>query len=198
MPKDIPNDQSNGYDKLAETYIRTRSPEIGAATVRQWSKLLPPASAVLDLGCGHGMPISHILNQEGFTLYGIDASPAMIAIFRKRFPHASAECSSVEQSHLFQRTYDGIVAWGLLFLLTAPNQAIVIQKVAKALSPRGRFLFTAPRESVEWRDTLTGLHSLSLGLERYNQLLADQGLVLIDEHWDEGSNHYYSVLKPEE
>ena len=197
MTKPNPHDKSNGYENLADTFIRTRNPQIGAATVQEWSKALPPKSTVLDLGCGPGIPVSSVLSREGFVLYGIDASAKMIAAYHQRFPDAQTECSAAEESQFFHRTFDGIVAWGFIFLLSVPNQTTVIAKVAQALSPGGRFLFTSPQEATEWNDALTGLPSISLGLEGYNQLLLAQGLLLLGEHTDEGNNHYYSVLKPQ-
>jgi hypothetical protein len=67
----------------------------------------------------------------------------------------------------------------------------VIQKVAKALRPGGKFLFTSPEQPVTWRDILTGRESISLGRERYRQILNAAGLVLLGEGLDEADNHYY-------
>jgi 2-polyprenyl-3-methyl-5-hydroxy-6-metoxy-1,4-benzoquinol methylase len=142
------------------------------------------------------VPISQALIEEGFNVYGVDASAKLIAAFRKRYPHAQAECSAVEDSEFFGRTFDGGVAWGLMFLLPADVQSAVIGKVAGALNPAGKFLFTSPREPAVWRDALTGRESISLGAESYQQILRAEGLVLVGEQLDEGSNHYYLVSKP--
>jgi 2-polyprenyl-3-methyl-5-hydroxy-6-metoxy-1,4-benzoquinol methylase len=192
----IPQDKSNGYEEAAERFMSARNPGIGAATVREWSQTMEPNSSILDLGCGHGVPISQVLTEEGFTVYGVDASPKLIAAFRTRFPDLQAECSSVERSEFFRRRFDGVVAVGLMLLLRPEIQKIVIGKVAKALSPGGRFLFTSPREAVSWSDALTGRVSISLGVEQYERLLRADGLVLVGEKSDEGENHYYSVSKP--
>src|SRR6516162_7897766 len=73
MASTLQHDKSNRYEQLAETFIRTRDRRIGAVTVREWSKTLPPASSILDLGCGHGLPISQVLINDGFAVYGVDA-----------------------------------------------------------------------------------------------------------------------------
>jgi 2-polyprenyl-3-methyl-5-hydroxy-6-metoxy-1,4-benzoquinol methylase len=52
----------------------------------------PQGAIVLDLGCGSGVPISQAIADEGLTVYGVDASPSMIAAFRAWFPEAAAEC----------------------------------------------------------------------------------------------------------
>jgi SAM-dependent methyltransferase len=191
----MPQDKSNGYEQLAETFIRARNRQIGTATVREWSKTLPPGSSILDLGCGNGVPISEVLINEGFAVYGVDASPKLIAAFRERFPDAHAECSAVEDSGFFRRTFDGAIAWGLMFLLPADIQAALIRKIARTLNPSGRFLFTSPQEPLTWFDALTERKSISLGAEVYQQILHAEGLTLVGETLDEGDNHYYLVSK---
>jgi hypothetical protein len=105
------------------------------------------------------------------------------------------EHNTVEASEFFDRTFDGVLAWGLLFLLEPVAQALVIEKVAAALNPGGRFLFTAPKEPLEWLDAMTGRQSQSLGAQTYARLLRDAGLTWVGEAQDEGGNHYYFVEK---
>ena len=190
----ISADRSNGYEAVSGEFMsgRARS-SIGAATVRRWAKDLPPSGDVLDLGCGHGAPISEALVDEGLNVFGVDASRTMIAAFRARFPHAQAECNAVEDSCFFDRRFDGVVAWGLMFLLQPDAQANLINKVAAALKPGGRFMFTAPYQVCEWSDILTGQKSVSLGADAYRRIVEAAGLILDDEDDDEGQNHYYFV-----
>lgn len=148
---------------------------MGVATVRNWAESLSPGGSVLDLGCGHGMPISKALIDKGLAVYGIDASPSLIAAFRLRFPSATIECSAIEDSRFFARKFDGIVAWGLMFLLPPDVQATLIHKVALALRPGGRFLFTAPQQACEWLDNLTGQKSSSLGSATYRKIVESVG-----------------------
>jgi cyclopropane fatty-acyl-phospholipid synthase-like methyltransferase len=157
--------------------------------------MLPRGCAILELGCGHGV-VSKVLVDEGFEMYGIDASVKMIEAFRQRFPDAHAECSAVEDSDFFRRTFDAVVAWGLMFLLPPDVQVTLIPKIGRALRPGGKLLFTAPTQECTWQDALTGRESFSLGDEHYRQLLVIEGLVLDGEESDEGDNHYYLVSKP--
>jgi SAM-dependent methyltransferase len=132
--------------------------------------------------------------ERGFAVLGVDASARMFAAFRERFPIAHAECAAVEDSGFFNRKFDGIVAWGLMFLLPAGAQALVIRKAARALKPGGRFLFTSPPQAVTWPDALTGRASVSLGVEEYRRILCAEGLLLAGQRTDEGENHYYLTL----
>ncbi len=186
-------DPSSGYDAIADEFVRVRNPLIGRATVLHWAHTLPRGGSVLDLGCGHGVPVSDVLIEAGLDVSGIDASPAMIAAYRTRFPHAAAACEAVETSGFFGRTFDGVVAWGLLFLLAPDAQVELIRRVASALRPGGSLLFTAPDPPAVWQDALTGRESRSLGRDGYVAALEAAGLTLVSEHDDEGGNHYYEA-----
>lgn len=195
MRKGADVDPSNGYEAVASEFVRVRNPRIGVATVRAWARSLPPGASILDLGCGDGVPIGIALMTDGFKLYGVDASLTLTAAFRRRLPHADVVCEAVEDSSFFRRTFDGVIAVGLMFLLSAEPQRSLIHKVAVALNPGGRFLFTAPVQVGTWDDALTGRESVSLGADEYEAALADAGLTLMGEHTDEGGNHYYDARK---
>ena len=157
--------------------------------------MLPGGATVLDLGCGTGVPISQALIDRGFNVFGVDASPKMVAAFRASFPTVPVECAAVEDSDLFGRTFDGVVACGLFFLLDGEVQRRLVAKIASVLRSGGRFLFTAPSQSCSWRDALTGRTSISLGYEAYRKALEAEGMSLVGTQLDEGENHYYFAQK---
>src|SRR5215831_12504549 len=191
------DDASNGYEEVADIFIAGRGTRpavgdaIGAAIVRAWAEDFPSGASVLDLGSGPGEPVTRVLRDAGLTTCAIDASPKMVAAFRERFPGVPIEHNTVEASDFFGRKFDGVIAWGLLFLLEPAAQAHVIGKVGRTLAPAGRFLFTAHRQPIEWLDAMTGRRSRSLGARRYERLLRDAGLIWVSEAEDEGENHYY-------
>jgi len=192
------SDKSNGYDEIAAIFISGRGRNhsgVGASVVTDWSQKLPDRATVLDLGCGNGVPISQALIERGFNVYGVDASARMVAAFRASFPTVPVECAAVEDSDFFGRTFDGVVAWGLFFLLDAEVQRRLIAKVAAVLPSGGRLLFTAPSESCSWADAMTGRTSISLGYEAYRKALEAEGMSLVGTRLDEGENHYYFAQK---
>jgi SAM-dependent methyltransferase len=189
-------DRSEGWDGVAEQFMTARS-GIGASLVRSWARdHLPPSGTVVDVGCGSGVPIAQALVEEGFTVFGIDASPRLVAAFRSRFPGAPSACEPAQDSTFFHRSFDAAVSIGLLFLLSADDQRKLLGRVADALKPGGRFLFSAPRERCEWSDILTGRRSMSLGEQTYQQLLEASGLRLVGCRGDEGENNYFDAVKP--
>lgn len=192
----MPDDPSEGWDALAQRFMQMRS-GVGAGLVRNWAiAQLSAGSAIVDVGCGSGVPIAEALMEAGFAVSGIDASPRLVAAFHARFPDAPVACEAAQLSAFFDRTFDAAVCVGLIFLLSEADQAALIGRVAQALKPGGRFLFTAPLQVCEWRDNLTGRLSRALGQAAYTALLEACGLSLVASHHDEGGNHYYEAIKP--
>jgi SAM-dependent methyltransferase len=188
-------DQSNGWNDIADQFIAARS-MVGRVLVGNWARdHLPHASRVIDIGCGSGVPITEALIDEGFDVYAIDAAPNLIAAFQQRFPHVPSVCEAAQDSDFFGLNFDAAVSIGLMFLLSAQDQNKLIDRAAQALRPGGRFLFTAPRERCEWRDLLTGRHSISLGEAEYSRLLQEAGLATINIYTDEGGNRYFDAIK---
>lgn len=189
-------DASNGYEEFASEFIAARGPSIGVDVVRDWARNLPSGAAILDLGCGSGVPISRSLIEDGFRVYGVDASPTLAAEFGRRFPTMQVACEPVETSAFFGRSFDGVIAIGLMFLLPADVQRFLIFKVASTLRRGGHFLFTSPYQVCQWKDLITGRASRSLGEDAYNTLLSEARLVLVDNYTGQGGTYYFHALKP--
>ena len=192
-------DRSNGYEGIADEFVanRGRAPStgIGTSEVRAWARELPRGAAVLDLGCGPGIPLTQLLVVEGLSVHAIDAAPSFVEAFRRNLPGVPVACETVEESTFFDRQFDGIVAWGLMFLLAEQDQRRLLRTMAKLLVPGGRLLFTSPAEVCTWNDVLTGLESRSLGAVEYRRELTAAGLRIQAEYEDVGQNHYYDAAK---
>lgn len=194
-------DQSNGYEGIAIEFLARRgsgrSTGIGVKETRTWTRTLPPGAAVIDLGCGPGFPITAVLVAEGLNVFAVDAAPSFVEAFRRNLPNTPVVCEAVQDSTFFDRSFDGVVAWGLIFLLSPDDQRRLIERVADILVPGGRFLFTscAGTEPLVWSDAMTGLESRSLGAEEYQRQLSAMGFSVTGEYEDEGQNHYYDAVK---
>jgi SAM-dependent methyltransferase len=194
-------DPSNGYEAVAAEFLagRGRAPSsaVGARAVRDWARTLPSGATVIDLGCGSGLPITKVLVGEGLKVYAIDAAKSLAAAFRHNLPGIPIACESVEVSPFFDRMFDGVVTWGLMFLLFPEAQRRLIKRIADILVPGGRLLFTscAGTEPLVWNDAMTGLESRSLGGVEYRTLLSAVGLTVTSEYEDEGQNHYFDAFK---
>lgn len=183
----------NGWESIASEFVAARS-ATGSDMARRWATRLRPGGDVLDLGCGSGFPIASTLTEQGYAVFGVDASPTLVSMFRRRLYNAQAACETVQDSAFFGRTFDGVIAVGLMFLLSEDDQRQLIEKIGKALKPGGRFLFSAPRQRCAWNDVQTGQVSLSLGEAEYERLLAGAHMRLMSTYVDEGDNHYVDAM----
>lgn len=188
-------DQSAGWDAVSDQFMAIRS-KVGASLVLTWAKdRLPRSAAILDIGCGSGVPIAQALAEDGFSVWGVDASPSLISAYRRNLPDMPAACEPAQESPFFHRTFVGVVSIGLVFLLDEDDQRKLLTNVANVLEPGGRFLFSAPREVCRWKDTLTDRASMSLGADAYAAHLISVGLRLNDCRSDEGGNNYYEAVR---
>ncbi len=192
-------DLSNGYEEFASEFIKARSRNIGVSLVTEWTKKLPPNATVIDIGCGNGIPITNTLidigTGNGINVFAIDASPFMVQAFSKQFPTIKAKCESVQQSDFFNERYDGVVAIGIMFLLSEPEQLTLIKKISTIIKKGGNFLFSAPTEKGNWKDVITGRESISLGKQAYTKALENAGFQLLGTMADEGGGNYYNAHK---
>ena len=193
-------DRSNGYEAIAAEFLARRggasSTAIGVREVREWARTLSTGATVIDLGCGPGFPITEVLVAERLRVFALDATPSFVLqAFRRNLPDTPIVCEGVQGSTFFGRTFDGVLAWGLMFLLSTEDQGRLIQSMADILVPGGRLLFTSTAEPLVWNDAMTGLESRSLGVDEYRRQLLDVGLSVSSEHEDVGQNHYFDAFK---
>jgi SAM-dependent methyltransferase len=163
--------------------------------VQRWARTLPRGSSVIDLGCGPGFPIMAVLVDEGLHVFGVDAALSFVAAFQRNLPGTPIKCEAVQESRFFDRTFDAVLAWGLMFLLQVGDQHRLIQRFAEILVPGGRLLFTSTAKPAVWNDAMTGLESVSLGAGQYRKLLEAVGISVPEEYEDEGENHYFDAFK---
>ncbi len=100
---------------------------------------LPRRGLVLDLGCGAG-PLSAALVRRGCAVWGLDISPAMIALARRRAPRATFVVGSLNATPL--PTCDAAIAIGEV-LNYLPSIDRTLRRVRAALRPGGVFVFDA-------------------------------------------------------
>ena len=143
----------NSQDKLTEAYVSThfghiRTPDLDGIRRdfpffrRHLLRHLPQhrGAAILDLGCGYGAML-YTLREHGYhNVTGIDISPEQVKLARQ------LGIGGVQQAdvlaHLTSRpaAYDAIVAIDVLEHMTRDHLVEVVDAIAVALRPDGRFI----------------------------------------------------------
>ena len=73
------------YERHAQRYDRDRSRSMmEKAWLDRFLQHVPGGGAVLDIGCGMGEPIAAYLRASGVRVTGIDSSPSLIEMCRRR------------------------------------------------------------------------------------------------------------------
>jgi trans-aconitate methyltransferase len=95
-----------------------------------------PGERILDLGCGTGSLTAEI-SAKGAEVLGVDQSAEMIAEARKKFLELRFEVCDA-RSLPFSREFDAVFSNAALHWI--PEAERVVQGIARALRPNGRFV----------------------------------------------------------
>ncbi len=141
---------------------------------------VPKAGTVLDLGCGSGEPIAGYLIAQGRRLTGVDASPGLVELCRRRFPEDEWLVADMRKLDLGRR-FHGVIAWHSLIHLAPREQPGMLAVFARCLRPGGVLMFTSGSERGEiigdWRGE--ALYHGSLSLAEYRAGLEAVGFDLL-------------------
>ena len=83
-----------------------------------------PGSRLLDVGCGTGATVEHLIGRHGFLAAGIDPSFAMLAQGRARNPFLPLIRAQGETLPFFDGEWDGVLAECSLSLARNPDAAL--------------------------------------------------------------------------
>jgi SAM-dependent methyltransferase len=132
--------QAAAYDRISDRYGEAFPHKDGQLACGDWLLArLPAGAAVLDVGCGTGLPTARQLADGGCDVTGIDISPAMLARARSNVPGARFLELDVTNLHSLPASFDAAVAF--FSLLNLPRKIIpkVLGLIHAALAPGGLF-----------------------------------------------------------
>ncbi len=105
-------------------------------------KMLPPREGmeVLDVGCGTGVQLARY-QQAGCRVTGIDASPAMLAVARRRLgTRAFLTVGDATRMPYPDRTFDLVLAATVLHEMPSAVRTATLGEMKRVLRPGGRML----------------------------------------------------------
>ncbi|MFJ3914091.1 MULTISPECIES: class I SAM-dependent methyltransferase [Streptomyces] len=138
------------------------------------------ARAVADLGCGPGRVTAH-LGGLGVRAFGVDLSPAMVAVARRTYPGLRFEVGSMAALDVADAVLGGVLAWYATVHTPPGELPALFAEFARVLAPGGHLLIAF--EAGDERVRLEHAYGHPVGLDVYRTppeliagLLAGAGL----------------------
>lgn len=133
-----------GYDKVSYAYCDDAGAHVfreDAARLAELIPLLPEHAAVLDLGCGCGLPVAQAL-AEKFNVTGVDISRVQIERAQRLVPGGRFICADMSEVDFPPESFAAVVSFYAIIHLPLDEQPALFARVRRWLQPRGYFLAT--------------------------------------------------------
>ncbi|MCY3912669.1 MAG: class I SAM-dependent methyltransferase [Chloroflexi bacterium] len=171
-----------GYDACARVYHESRRAQ-APIEIRGLLEPLEDGAAVLDVGCGAGVPIARSL-AERHRVTGVDVSPEMVRLARRHVPSGDFRCADVMSTTFEPSSFDAVVALYSIFHVPREAQPALFRRLHRWLRLGGYLLCTLSHHS-EPGYTESDFHGVTMywsnfGLGEYLGTLADSGFVVLE------------------
>ncbi|GAA2544857.1 class I SAM-dependent methyltransferase [Winogradskya consettensis] len=132
-----------GYDGAASLYAEMfresiRDSPLDRAILGAFAEFVG-AGRVADLGCGPGH-ITAYLNGLGVRAFGVDASPAMIALARAAYPGLRFEVGSMAAPDIEDGVLSGVLSRWSIIHTPPPDVSAILREFHRVLAPGGHLL----------------------------------------------------------
>jgi 2-polyprenyl-3-methyl-5-hydroxy-6-metoxy-1,4-benzoquinol methylase len=139
-PKDVVR---RGYDALSYRYRGDdEEPERYGTWLAQLRERVPAGGAVLDLGCGCGVPLARDLAAGGYAVTGVDLSAVQVGRARRLVPTATFLHADATEVEFPASSFDAVVSLYLLIHLPLDEQPPLLGRIGRWLRPGGWLLAT--------------------------------------------------------
>jgi len=141
-----------GYDAVSWRYREDHADEGRyAGWLADLRDRLPHHGAVLDAGCGCGVPVARSLAAAGHRVTGVDISAVQIARARELVPRATFLCADLTALSFPAASFDAVVCLYSLIHLPLEAQPALLSRIGGWLRPSGWLLATVGQEA--WTGT---------------------------------------------
>jgi 2-polyprenyl-3-methyl-5-hydroxy-6-metoxy-1,4-benzoquinol methylase len=144
----------SGYDRMAEHYLATKDHRdpLALAALEDLASLLPAAAAVLDLGCGAGVPVTGWLADRGFAVTGVDVSARQLELARRNVPDGTFFKADMIEVVFAPETFAAVVAFHSIIHVPRTEHLTLLESIHGWLRPGGALLATMTVADYEGRD----------------------------------------------
>jgi SAM-dependent methyltransferase len=201
-PKDVVR---RGYDAVS---VRYDSWSGGEGKYGRWlaeiAERMPPAAAVLDLGCGSGLPVARHLTGAGCQVTGVDISEVQISRARELVPAGEFLQADIGAVAFGPESFDAVVSFFALIHLPLEDQPRLLSRIADWLRPGGLLVATTgywawTGYEENWLDAGAPMWWSHADAATYRSWIAQAGLVVEREEFvpeDDGGHALFWASRP--
>jgi len=143
---------------------------------------LSDGAAVLDIGCGAGVPIARTL-AERFCVTGVDISSEMVSRAMVNVPEATFILGDIMSVEFPPYHFDAVVAYYTIFHLPREEHPELIRRIYAWLKPGGYLQATLTRysEAPYTEDDFFGvtMYWSNYGIKDYERILTEVGFTIL-------------------
>jgi ubiquinone/menaquinone biosynthesis C-methylase UbiE len=126
-----------GYDEIADRYLAARTTGGDLALLPELVQRLSAGDAVLDAGCGAGVPVMTRLADAGLEVVGIDLSSEQVRLARSHIPGAHVAQADLVALPFGDRSFDGLVSYYAVIHVPRSEHGVVFDEFRRVLVPGG-------------------------------------------------------------
>lgn len=191
-----PSEIGKKYDKIAHWWdAQHEQSSYGVNQLERAIGFSAGGKKALDVGCGSGGRLIHVLQNHGYSITGLDVSNKMLKLAKNNHP----EHNFIHQdicAWQTQEQYDFILAWDSIFHLPLAKQKPVLSKLCDLLTEGGVLIYTfgnAVGEHIDqWRND--SFYYSSIGVNENIQTLLNNGLSILHLEIDQyPEKHVYII-----
>jgi SAM-dependent methyltransferase len=182
------------YDAVAGEYEKRIAGELAGkpldrALLAAFAESVPSELPVGDVGCGPGH-VAGYLAELGCDVVGVDLSPAMIDIARRRNPTLTFHAASMLEMPVADGAWDGAVAMYSMIHLSAEERRAACRELGRVVRPGGTVMIAfhvsdaahEPGDAVDKDEFLGQRIQLTMHFLRPDDVAADLRVSGFAEH----------------
>ena len=172
----------HSYNACAAAYDQARQRE-AEPELTLLTKRLNSGAAVLDMGCGAGIPITRTLAQQ-FVVTGVDISEEQLRRAKQHVPTATFILGDMLTIAFPPSHFDAVVAFYSIFHTPREEHAHLFRRIHRWLKSHGYLLvtFALQAEAAYTEQDFFGvsMYWSNYGLDEYRTLLIDTGFEVLE------------------